>query len=323
MVVADRYKTELDLRRAVSDDPPPGRSPVKVTCLYHEDGATPNLAVYPDGVQCFSCGANRAPLQFLADLSGLDLVVEADAVRALAEQLTGDGPPPKPKAKADPAELQERVEQWCANLTLPKYAPQAMYLLDRGLTLETLTKARIGYTGRAYAVPLYSPWGCLLSVKYRRDDLAEPEAPKYWTHPGMGATVLYHPPPFRWQRSKTDVWSGPVVLTEGELDALLLAQYGVPAVSANNGVSSVLSVLPSLLDGCAGVVLCLDQDEPGRKASSEAWEALTAAGKPAIEVRWNALTAKDVTELFQVGRGEVALAKLRQAYRLVQQGRGR
>lgn len=303
------YKQALDLRRAVTEDLPYGRNPVKVDCPYHDD-AIASMAVYPDGAHCFACGANVGTLQFLATHSGLDIHTQAAQVRAEADRLIALGPPTEKKTDAAAiVGLAEKVNLWAGAVTFSNPHP-ARYWRERGFTDVTIAGAMLGHTGRAYVLPLYDAAGQLFSVKYRRDDAVDPHAPKYWTHPGTGRTAAYYPPVKDWATHK-----GPVILAEGELDALLLAQHGVPAISVNNGVNAIAAIFPDILARHGGVVLCLDNDEPGRKITDE---LRLANVDTAIPVAWAAEWDKDAGEVFAVGWGDVLLDKLREAYRTVQ-----
>src|SRR5574337_863214 len=71
-----------------------------------------------------------------------------------------------------------------------------------------------------------------------------------------------------------------VVITEGEIDALAMSKAfdgKWPAVSIPNGAQSAVKAIQKAyewLDGFERIVLCFDQDEPGRKASQEVAEVL-------------------------------------------------
>jgi len=107
------------------------------------------------------------------------------------------------------------------------------------------------------------------------------------------------------------LWSGgkSVVITEGELDALSMAEAfdgKWPAVSLPNGAQSALKAIKNAyewLDGFEKIVLCFDQDEPGQKASQEVAEALPA-GKAYIMT----LTRKDASDVL-VNDGPAALTQ--------------
>lgn len=301
------YKQALDLRRAVTEDVPYGRNPVKIRCPYHDDKVASGC-VYPDGFHCAACGMNVGPLKFLATHNGLDIHTQAAQVRAEADRLIALGPPEEKKTdQAAIVGLAERVEAWQGD---PPDRRKWGYWLERGFNAHTILTAHLAHTGRAYVLPLYDAEGQLFSVKYRRDDALDPHAPKYWTHPGTGRTAVYYPPVRDWATHK-----GPVVLAEGELDALLLAQHGVPAISVNNGVNAIAAILPSILERHGGVVLCLDNDEPGRHVTDELRLAYIDT---AIPVVWRDAWGKDVGECFHNIYGDKLLDRLRDAYRMVQ-----
>lgn len=97
----------------------------------------------------------------------------------------------------------------------------------------------------------------------------------------------------------------PVVVTEGELDALSVAQvFGLkyPVVSVPFGAGNAKEALRKELEWLSAfqfVILCFDQDEPGRAAMKECSE-LFEPGKVKV-VR---LPAKDPNELLVAGRGK-------------------
>lgn len=93
-----------------------------------------------------------------------------------------------------------------------------------------------------------------------------------------------------------------VVITEGEIDALSVAQAcGLtwPVVSLPNGAPSAAKAIQrslEWLEGFESVVLCFDQDDPGRKASAEC-AMLFSPGKCAIA----SLPRKDANEMLVAG----------------------
>lgn len=93
-----------------------------------------------------------------------------------------------------------------------------------------------------------------------------------------------------------------VVVTEGEIDALSVAQVcGLrwPVVSLPNGAQGAKKAIQRALEWLCGyesVVLCFDQDEPGRKAAAEC-AALFPPNKCAIAE----LPRKDANEMLVAG----------------------
>jgi len=94
-----------------------------------------------------------------------------------------------------------------------------------------------------------------------------------------------------------------VVLTESVIDALSFHQAGISSAIPLFGASGFTSDhLDALLKGSRRVVLCLDNDEAGRKASEALAEKLAGAG---IAVRMASLPAgiKDPNQLLVSGNG--------------------
>src|SRR5574337_2089392 len=101
-----------------------------------------------------------------------------------------------------------------------------------------------------------------------------------------------------------------VVITEGEIDALAMSKAfdgKWPAVSIPNGAQSAVKAIQNAyewLDQFEKIVLCFDQDEPGRKASQEVAEILPS-GKAYIMT----LARKDASEvLIEDGSGPLVSA---------------
>lgn len=102
-----------------------------------------------------------------------------------------------------------------------------------------------------------------------------------------------------------------VVVTEGELDAMSVAQemdFGCAVVSIGSGVQSAAKALKAnwrWLDSFSEIVLWFDDDEPGREASAEC-APLFAVGKVKLA---RSAGAKDASDLLQAGRpGDIKTA---------------
>lgn len=283
-----------DLRRLLlPDEKFEEGSYVRVRCPFHEDGDIASGAVYEDHYYCFagSCGTWVARHKFLDHIRA----GRVDVVSTIGNQDEGLAYLP-----------QSLAEGYAALLQGPR-AHRKEWLLARGLTEETIRKARLGHTGRAFTIPVFgppaggdegsgervtgdgdgpspapvhrraghegAPPSVLRAVKYRHDpeyDLCEDECtcPKYWGIKGRNRGLLYDP---------SGALSGlrevrSLVLTEGELDALLLVQHGVPAVSALNGARDLTALEP--LKRFAEVVIAKDMDSAGQKGALLAREAL-------------------------------------------------
>jgi DNA primase len=98
-------------------------------------------------------------------------------------------------------------------------------------------------------------------------------------------------------------------MTEGEFDALLLWQHGIPAFSLTNGDKSWRKlnwIAP--LERVQRLILCRDQDVAGKTATEGLIDAVHEALPTLIihPLGWNC-QGKDVTELWQLNPRGFAL----------------
>lgn len=266
-----------DLRELVGEDTLRGDQPVFTYCPVHEDNNRPSLAVYEDHAHCYTCGAHLSRKQFSDAYSS-----EAKWQAKLKRQLGMVKRVSTPTIKVDVPALVRSSQVLLS--TLPE---KRQYLHDRGLDDFTIEKYKLGYAGSAYVLPLFEE---PLTVRFRRDDAVTTDGNKYWGLRGQNDTRLY---------PHNVGGNDPIVLTEGEFDALLLRQYGLNAYSLTNG-SKAIPTQP-VLDGLFGerdVVLMRDQDIPGQEGS----EDLLMLLKNAYPIYWFLERGKDVTEVWQRDR---------------------
>jgi hypothetical protein len=242
---------------------PRGSGPLFLHCPVHGDEGRPNLAVYPNGTYCFACGFRETREQFVARLSGQGQieVVEASPPRF-------DPVPPFSWAG---------VVIWHRTLTEGPMRHRIGWYLERGLSPETIERFRLGHTGARFAIPVWFEGACT-GVQFRVDPLySDPDEPKYRAPSGT-KTLLCRPYP-----------SGhPTVVCEGPLDAYLLAQFGVDAVTTTGGAGSLTEVLKLALRD--PVVVMTDLDDAG----DDAWERLRSKRPGWVRAIWNG--GKDVSE---------------------------
>lgn len=276
----------VDLRYAVTRLPPPNNAPVKIHCPYHNDDVA-SMAVYPSNAYCFACGARRSPDQFLRD-SGkrLQLPAVQDA----------------PTRRLDQSELTTTIAAYQRKLG----GQQRQWLYQRGLTDAVIDAARLGHAGTAYSIPLTDHDGTLYGLKYRRDEAVSSDGLRYWSKPGTATDKPYYPQSLDWQQT-----TGPVILCEGELDALLLTVYGVPAVSVSGGVNRAPTLMDGLLARHGGVVLCLDNDKAGLETTSK----IMARHRDQPVHVVIPTQGKDITDTFQMHQVGRLLAGLRHAWK--------
>jgi twinkle protein len=181
------------------------------------------------------------------------------------------------------------------------------WLEARGLDLETATRYGL-YTdrqsqgGRDLAIP-YRRDGKVVNHKYRgpgkrfRQDKDAPRS--FWNEDCLRDPTLANEP---------------IVVTEGELDALAAVQAGFPrAISVPDGAGSNLDFVGEvwpLLKDANQVVLAGDADEPGRKLNAEMARRFGAA-----RCSWVAYPdgTKDLNDILRVKGGAAVAEAIRNA----------
>jgi len=251
-----------DVRYLVGHPTSP-RAPLFVHCPAHEDRDRPNLAVYPNGTYCFACGFHETREQFWERIRSGQVVVAASR----PPERTESAPPFDPVA----------IKLWNRTLLYGPRRNRLPYLLDRGIREDVVRRFLIGHTGYRFSIPVWYGQE-MVAVQYRADPLyADPEEERYLSPLGSKTAIARPHPGGR-----------PSVICEGLLDAYLLVQYGIDAVTTTGGAGSLGLVLREKLS-----VPCLvmtDLDEAGEAA----WRSLSQKRPGLVRVRWP--KGKDITE---------------------------
>lgn len=159
----------------------------------------------------------------------------------------------------------------------------------RGLTLETIKTHRLGFDSDRVWIPILDSSNVIVNVrKYKPGAIKDKMIPYA---PGYNKARL-----FPVVGDETE-W---VVLTEGEMDCLVLRQYGFPGHTTTGGADTWLEEFTEALAG-KRVFICYDADAAGKKASRSIAMKLVAR---CPEVRIVALPLrgnkdeKDITNYF-------------------------
>jgi hypothetical protein len=200
--------------------------------------------------------------------------------------------PPDEPSGLPPADALALVDEAAEGLWRPEGADALAYLVEgRGLTLETIRRHRLGWTPRVRlptsegvrfwrASGIVIPWldaGRLAMVKIRQPDGREPRyAQAFADRPRI------YPGPEAIRPGM------PLVIAEGELDSILLAQELADLASViTTGSSSTLldpSMLPALLR-CPRWYAAHDADPAGDGAAA-AWPARAVRVRPPEGKDW-------------------------------------
>lgn len=280
----------------------------KACCPFHNE-KTPSFTVSPRKgfYHCFGCGAHGTAITFLMDYNRYSF---PDAVEELAKQTGLEVPrvggSVAPRQELDP--LYECMETACQfyQKELTRSKPAQAYARERGLSDEIREEYRIGYAPPGFEnlrskLPARFSREVLLKVgllsekenrvydKFRhrlmfpiRDSrgrvlgfggrVIDPEdKPKYMNSPETPlfhkGRVLYGVHELQQRRGKVH----DLILTEGYMDVVSLAQAGVRNVLATLGTATTEDHIRQMGRFCQKFVFCFDGDSAGRTAG---WRAL-------------------------------------------------
>ena len=278
-------------------------------CPFHNE-KTPSFSVSP-GKQfyhCFGCGAHGTAVGFLMEYGGKAF---PDAVEELARDAGMEVPRverPGEREKRDEAQDLNELLLAAARFyrSQLKDAPRAIdYLKSRGLTGEIAARFGIGYSPDAwrgleavfpkYDAPELDAAGLVINgeggKRYDRfrDRVMFPIHDSRGRVIGFGGRVMGAGEPKYLNSPETPVFSkgrelyglylarnairdaGRVVVVEGYMDVVALAQHGVEYAVATLGTATTPTHVQKLFRLTDTVVFCFDGDNAGRKA---AWRAL-------------------------------------------------
>ncbi len=279
-------------------------------CPFHSE-KSPSFTVSPSKqfYHCFGCGAHGNAISFLMEYQGLGYV---DAVKALAESAGMKLPdyeknPKKVAASPDLYEVLDRASQFFRDQL--KQSPGAIdYLKRRGLTGKIAARFGIGYAPAGwrnlesvfpdYTAAVLRETGLVIEAeggkRYDRfrDRVMFPILDQRARVIGFGGRVLGDGEPKYLNSPETPLFekgrelygmvqarlsvrsSGRVVVVEGYMDVVALAQHGVEYAVATLGTATTPVHVQKLFRQVDEVVFCFDGDAAGRKA---AWHALEVA----------------------------------------------
>ena len=131
------------------------------------------------------------------------------------------------------------------------------WLIRRGITDSVISMFNIHWgthpiMGDCIVIPVVNEQGLCTFNKYRRDPRVDVK-PKY-TYDNGGKITLYG----YWQAKDADT----ILITEGEMDALVAWSAHIPAVTSTGGAMSFQKEWAELLKD-KDIVLCFDNDEAG------------------------------------------------------------
>lgn len=277
-------------------------------CPFHNE-KTPSFSVSPTKqfYHCFGCGAHGTAISFVMEYQGLGFV---EAVEELArsagmtvpQEISGEKP--RISQSTGLAELMLQATRFYREQL--KRAPQAVdYLKQRGLSGEIAARFGIGYAPAAWQnlAEIFHEYtskdlvqaGLVIEGENGkrhdrfRDRIMFPILNQRGTVIGFGGRVLGQGEPKYLNSPETPLFekgqelyglyqarkaireAGRVLVVEGYMDVVALAQHGIEYVVATLGTATTPYHVQKLLRQSDNVVFSFDGDAAGRKA---AWRAL-------------------------------------------------
>jgi DNA primase len=279
-------------------------------CPFHNE-KSPSFTVSQSKqfYHCFGCGAHGTAIGFVMEHAGMGFV---EAVEELAKSIGVTVPQeashvPQHKVAPDLYELMQAATRYYREQL--KKTPRAIdYLKGRGLSGEVAARFGIGYApddwqnlkaavpnyqdaslvetglviageeGKRYdrfrdriMFPIVNVRGQVIGFGGRVLDKGEP---KYLNSPETPLFEKGHELYGLFQAQKAIRAQQRVIVVEGYMDVVALAQHGVEYAVATLGTATTPYHVQKLLRLCEQVVFCFDGDRAGQKA---AWRALENA----------------------------------------------
>jgi DNA primase len=258
---------------------------------------------------CFGCGAHGTAIGFVMEHAGMGFV---DAVEELARSISIEVPreansPAQQKVAPDLYDLMQAATRYYREQL--KQSPRAIeYLKRRGLNGEVAARFGIGYAPDAWqnleaAVPNYKDASLVATGMVIEGDgdkrydrfrdrimfpivnirgqvigfggrILDKGEPKYLNSPETALFEKGHELYGLYQAQKSIRAQQRVIVVEGYMDVVALAQNGVEYAVATLGTATTPYHVQKLLRLSEQVVFCFDGDRAGQKA---AWRALENA----------------------------------------------
>jgi DNA primase len=239
---------------------------ILVCCPFHDDH-DPSLYVTIDYAYCFACGKGWSPQDFVKIINGEHMPLRQPRRQNKKRHIS-----PSP-------DLVIRAHKQL--MALPK---KISLLEKRGIQLHIIEKFQIGYivppisncSLPRFTFPTWNTKGELQTITYRQDPSIDyPDVPnenrKYLHHPG--AEII----PYNIHSIHNYSW---LVYTGGQIDALSLLQYNIPAVGAPGEGIFKKEWIDYFHD--KKVLIWLDADDVGKKGAQKIHKML----KNSIVVDW-------------------------------------
>ena len=338
--IVDIVETSLPLKRAGTN--------LVACCPFHNE-KTPSFTVSPTKqfYHCFGCGAHGSAIGFLMEYNGMGYV---EAVKDLAGRagmkVPEFTPSPQEAAKQvqseELTELLQRAAQFYKS-ELKRSERAIAYLKGRGLTGDIAARFQLGFApdgwqnltaafenyqakalidaglvvgeeGKRYdrfrdriMFPIINPRGQVVGFGGRVLDQSEP---KYLNSPETPVFEKGRELYGLFQARQAIRDAGRIVVVEGYMDVVALAQYGIGYAVATLGTATTAWHVQKLLRQADEVVFCFDGDAAGRRAAWRALENSLSQLQDGKQVKFLLLPERDDPDSFIRREGKESFERL-------------
>jgi hypothetical protein len=256
-------------------------------CPFHTD-TNPSLSINLKTGQfnCFGCG-------FSGDIFTFRMKYENISFDECLKRFADEYNIKEEKLEIDITK--DDIERWKNNLYTDKAKEIKSFLNNvRGITDKSLLKYNIGYDFKkeSITIPFYNN-GNVTCVKFFNYDIKNNK--KNVTTIGK-ASLLIHPLLDIIETEDIEIY-----ICEGEFDCILLAQFGLVAITGSAGAKTWKNDWSEYLKG-ARIIICYDSDDCGREASKKLAKEIYGIVKNVKIIdlfpHSNSKEMKDVTDYF-------------------------
>jgi DNA primase len=249
------------------------------SCPFHKESKPSfHVSLVKNAFQCFGCGAKGNILDFVQKKESVTLREAALLIQEWFDPSSGGTASPGGHKEANkgipetkPAPVAPEVNINPALTFSLKLDPSHSYLKERGLTPETINHFGLGFCGRGLlkdriAIPIHDEKGNLVAYAGRWPGDPPEGEEKYMLPPGFKKRLVL----FNLHRAIKEAGSaGSIIIVEGFFACFRLWQAGYKNVVALMGRALSPEQEELLISLNKKIVLMLDQDEPGQKATQE------------------------------------------------------
>ncbi|MBI1395309.1 MAG: DNA primase [Betaproteobacteria bacterium] len=339
--IVDVIEAAVPLKRAGSN--------MVACCPFHSE-KSPSFTVSPSKqfYHCFGCGAHGTAISFLMEFHGMGFVDAVRDLAGRVGLTVPEAPRTDEQAAADRVaptlvDILARAARFYKE-QLKRSEPAIRYLKSRGLTGEIAAKFGLGYApdgwhalsgvfgdydmaellaaglvidndeGRRYdrfrdriMFPIVSQRGEIIGFGGRVLGTGEP---KYLNSPETPIFEKGRELYGLFQARQAIRQANRVVVVEGYMDVVALAQHGVTNVVATLGTATTPVHVQKLLRQADRLTFCFDGDSAGRRAAWRALEVSLEALADGKQIQFMFLPEKEDPDSFVRSQGSTAFGEL-------------